>query len=130
MTEIWQPIKGWEGYYDVSNLGRIRSYRKNQFFLKEPRIVTLTDSFGYWYVHLQVKKKSKRLRVHRIVAETFIPNPNNYPVIDHIDGDKKNNKVENLKWCTQSENCCNPNTINKHPKHWYKDPITNKRIWY
>lgn len=126
IEEIWKPIKGFEGYYDVSNLGRVRSYRKNQFMSKEPRIMTLTDSFGYDYAHLKVKNINKRVRVHRLVAEAFIPNPDNKPVIDHIDCNTKNNVVTNLRWCTQKENCNNPN----HLKHWYKDPVTKKRVWY
>lgn len=126
MIEEWKPIKGWEGYYDVSNLGRVRSYRNNQFFSKEPRIVKQTNSFGYLYVKLKLKENSKRIRVHRLVAEAFIPNPNNYPVIDHLDCNTQNNNVNNLRWCTQKDNCNNPN----HLKHWYKDPITNKRVWY
>ena len=126
MIEEWKPIKGFEGYYDISNFGRVRSYRINQFMLKEPRIMTLTDSYGYDYVHLKVKEKNKRIRVHRLVAEAFIPNPDNKPVIDHIDRNTKNNNVSNLRWCTQKENCNNPN----HLRHWYKDPETNKRVWY
>ena len=132
MIEIWKPIEGFEGYYDVSTKGNVRSYRNNQFFSKTPRLVKQTESFGYLYVKLQVTDKknnifiSKRIRVNRLVAQAFIPNPYNKPEVDHIDRDRHNNNVENLRWVTHEENCNNDN----HLKHWYKDPITNKRVWY
>jgi len=62
------------------------------------------NPFGYYYVHLSIYGKSKTMRIHRLVAETYIPNPMNYPVINHKDGNKLNNNVSNLEWCTVKEN--------------------------
>lgn len=97
--EIWKDIKDFEGLYQVSNLGRVRSldrpYHKGKI---------LTPAFdgkkNYLFVGLHKNKVVKQKNVHRLVAETFIDNPNNYPCINHIDENKTNNHVENLEWCT------------------------------
>lgn len=103
MEEIWKDVKGYEGIYQVSNLGRIKSLSrntKNQYAYKEKIIKQIKDKRGYLIVNI----KKRATKVHRIVAEAFIPNPNNLPQVNHIDGNKLNNNVDNLEWCTQKEN--------------------------
>lgn len=98
MNEIWKPIKGYEGLYEVSNLGHVKSV-KNNIILKSSK-----NHKGYPFVVLYRNGKSKNDRIHRLVAETFIPNHENKPQVNHIDCDKSNNQVNNLEWCDNSEN--------------------------
>ena len=110
MQEIWKDIKNYEGIYQVSNLGRVRSLtRKVKTFnglrtTKGQLLKPLKTNRNYFRVDLKQNQKNKYISIHRLVAEAFIPNPNNYPVINHIDGDTSNNKIDNLEWCTQSHN--------------------------
>ncbi len=104
--EIWKDIKGFEGYYQISNLGSVRSldrfdgvnYRKGQ-----PIKPTLKHN-GYLQVGLRKHNKRKYILVHRLVAIHFIDNPKNKKQVNHIDCNKKNNKVNNLEWVTSREN--------------------------
>lgn len=101
--EAWKPIKGYEGYYEVSDLGRIRSLNYNH--TREVAIMTPWASpKGYQCIHLCKNGVTRSYRVSRLVAEAFIPNPENKLYVDHIDTNRRNNQVENLRWCTQSEN--------------------------
>ena len=105
--EVWKDVQGFEGQYQVSNMGRVRSLdaiieifnakRKKAGKIKIPT----PDSKGYLTVKFH---HSCTKRVHRLVAETFIPNPNSYPQVNHIDGDKTNNCVDNLEWVTNLQN--------------------------
>ena len=111
MEEVWKDIKGYEGLYQVSNLGRIKSlkrFKKNHSKLQKvnEKILKLyiNKRNGYVYRNLNKNSLEKNHRVHRLVAETFIPNPNNLPQINHKDGNKQNNCVDNLEWCTCKEN--------------------------
>lgn len=98
--ELWQDIKGFEGIYWISNFSRIKSQINNNI----PRLIKTTATHGgYRYVILCNKAKYVK-RVHRLVAETFIPNPFNLPQINHINGVKTDNRLENLEWCTSSQN--------------------------
>lgn len=100
MLEKWKPIEGFNGIYEVSNLGRIKSNA-----LEKPHIKKLScKRLGYPYTMLYLNGKATWVNVHRVVAKTFIPNPENKPCVNHIDGNKANNKVSNLEWCTRSEN--------------------------
>jgi hypothetical protein len=98
MEEIWKDIKGYEGLYQVSNFGNIRNKRTNK--IKIP----YKCKNGYMYVSLYKNNKSKNKLIHRLVAETFFKNKNNYTDVNHIDGNKLNNKIENLEFCTRSYN--------------------------
>ena len=97
--EIWKSIHGYEGIYEVSNLGRVRSVRRN--IVMSCRKM---KNNGYITCNLSHNGKVKCKLVHRLVAETFIPNHQNKPEVNHIDGDKQNNSVKNLQWVTPSEN--------------------------
>lgn len=101
--EEWRDIKGYEGLYQVSNYGRIKSlnyHRRNV----EKILTPIKHSNGYYYINLFKNKKGKIYRMHRLVAIAFIPNPNNYQLINHKDENKANNNVENLEWCTSKYN--------------------------
>ena len=119
MEEIWKDIEGYEGLYQVSNLGRVRSLDQERtkphprntsmvmhYTQKGKVLKPKSDGVGYWQVCLWKDKKSKTIRVHRLVAEAFIPNPDNLPEVNHIDEDKTNPIVTNLEWVTKSGNMC------------------------
>lgn len=101
----WKEIKGWEGRYDVSNNGEIRSWYYGLKRLSEPRLLKVkTDKYGYRAITLHHGDIKKTYTVHRLVAIAFLPNPQNLPQINHIDGDKNNNSVNNLEWCSSQKN--------------------------
>lgn len=126
MEEVWKPIKDFEGYYEVSNLGNVRSVdrivevqSKNQFgsyttkrLCKGTILRPSTNNFGYPYVLLCKDGKYTTLYVHRLVAQAFLPNPDSLPEVNHIDEDKTNNRVTNLEWCSSKYNS-NYGTRNK-----------------
>ena len=122
MEEIWKDIKGYEGLYQVSNLGRIKSLdrkariQNGAYRQVKGRIVPIRkgEKTNYPFVGLTKNHKSKMLRIHRLVADAFIPNPNNLPQINHKDGNKTNNNVNNLEWCTPSENCLHAYRVGLH----------------
>lgn len=93
--EEWKAVKGFEGKYEVSNIGRVRSLLGRQ-----PRIMGQPISLGYCMINLDRKPTG----VHRLVAEAFIPNPDNKPFVNHLNGDKKDNFAINLEWVTPQEN--------------------------
>lgn len=103
MREIWKDIKGFEGKYQISNCGRVKSLKRSGRKLEKILILTLGKR-GYWTIGLYNKQKVKRRPIHRLIAETFIPNPLNKREVNHKDSDKLNNKIENLEWVTPSEN--------------------------
>jgi hypothetical protein len=104
--EIWKDIIGYEGFYQVSNQGRIKSFYKNSKLIdKVNKIKSLKlAKDGYYNIQLIKNTKSRIFRVHRLVAVAFIPNLENKLEINHKDGIKTNNSIENLEWCTRSEN--------------------------
>lgn len=96
--EKWKDIKGYEGIYQVSSYGRVKNKLTGRIL--RPGVST----HNYLSVVLCNNGKTKGMRIHRLVAQAFIPNPDNKPCIDHIDGIRFNNFVENLRWCTSEEN--------------------------
>lgn len=111
MDEIWKAIPGFDGRYEVSNLGRVKScdrFRKSKSgslsHVKERILKPRQDKNGYLEVAISKDGKLHYFRCHRLVADAFIPNPNHFPVINHKDEDVTNNIVSNLEWCSVSYN--------------------------
>ena len=150
MTEIWKDIQGYEGFYQISNLGNVKSLErvidKGNGILqhRKERIMNKRESVdGYYIAKLNVNKKSKSIAIHILVARHFLDNPNNYPEVDHKDCNRKNNQVDNLEWCTHQQNvehskqlghyktksgCDNPNYKNDTLKIKYKNNPTLAKI--
>jgi hypothetical protein len=110
MQEIWKDIPNYEGIYQVSNFGNFKSYERIVFYnnkkaIRKSKILNLRESkAGYLYTVFSVNKERKTIKPHRIVAKVFVDNPLNKPCVNHINGIKTDNRVENLEWVTHSEN--------------------------
>lgn len=108
MQEIYKDIVGYEGLYQVSNLGNVKSFHRN----KDGTIIKLkTNKYGYNNINLCKKGNKKFILVHRLVATLFIQNKLNKPCVNHINGIKNDNRVQNLEWCTYSENSIHANRL-------------------
>lgn len=128
MEEIWKDIEGYEGLYQVSNFGNVKrlegkiySYITNKYETrKEHMIKTRVGNRKYKVVNLCKNSKRECKTVHRLIAQAFLPNPNNFECVNHIDGNKLNNKIDNLEWCTTQQNI----------QHAYKNNLmtNNKKI--
>lgn len=136
VKEIWKPIKNYEGFYEVSNLGRVKSLQRGVPYKRwgdslktiQTKILSQKKSTAlYEQVVLSKNGAKKDYLTHRLVAETFIPNPENKPEVNHIDGNKKNNSLKNLEWVTRIENkeharinnlvaCCEAHGMSKYPR--------------
>lgn len=103
-SEVFVPVKGYEGLYEVSNTGKVRSLHKGSRYGKELSQLMRSRNASYPAVALSKNGKSKSIYVHRLVAEAFIDNPEKKKCVNHIDRDKTNNNVSNLEWVTYSEN--------------------------
>lgn len=115
--EVWKTINGYNERYEVSNYGNVRSKDmivngrlKDCHKIKGRILKPCNDKEGYKNIVLCINKKRKTFRLHRLVAIAFIPNPDNLPEIDHIDGDRTNNHLDNLRWSTRKANANNPIT--------------------
>lgn len=115
--EIWKPVKGYEGLYEVSNQGNVRSVHYKGTNTAKTLVLKANNS-GRLYVGLYLNGRPKYFLVHRLVAMAFVPNPNAYPEINHIDENPMNNNVENLEWCTRKQNVRYYN--DNHPDHYRK----------
>ena len=111
MEESWKPVVGYEGLYEVSDLGRVRSLdrvvkgKRNSKWERKGRILQQADrGNGYYAVCLHKSGTQKMYLVHRLVAVAFIPNPFNKPCVNHLDENKQNNAISNLEWATYKEN--------------------------
>ena len=119
MEEIWKDIKDYEGHYQVSNLGRVKSIKFGKEIILKQHI---NIKGGYYYVCLLKNGKHKNYYVHRLVAEAFIPNSYNLPQVNHRDENKLNNNVDNLEWCTNEYNH-NYGTINERISQSQSKPV-------
>ena len=126
--EIWKDVVGYEGYYMVSSFGRVASLgrfilRFGKYVYKNPSIMSdVSTENRYNKVVLKVDGNNKSFSVHRLVATAFMTNPHNLRCIDHIDGDKTNNNISNLRWCTDLQNQNNPITREKQ-----RNTLINKK---
>ena len=116
--EQWKPIQEFNGEYEVSNLGRVRSMKR--YYGVVGRIMPQTiQRKGYYAVTLWMNNKAYCRKVHRLVIEAFTPNPDSLPCINHIDGNKLNNHIDNLEWCTYQQNMQHAvRTGLTHPHQW------------
>ena len=110
MTDIWKDIKGYEGIYQVSSIGQVRSVVRQvsngHGMTEHPERLLKPNTLakGYYQVTLYKDNKRKSFQVHRLVAQAFVDNPNNMPQVNHINGNKQDNTFSNLEWCDNSEN--------------------------
>lgn len=144
MEEIWKDIEGWQGYYQVSDLGRVRSLERFNTLTRngttfksfiEGKILKISnDKVGYKIISLESsqKKFKKTYKIHRLVSIHFIPNPENKPMVNHINGIKSDNRAENLEWATAKENCVHAHENNlvesSKGEHHYNSKLTEEIV--
>lgn len=135
--EIWEDIKNFEGIYQISNLGKVKSLSRKVKQSNGTVIATKTailksckDGRGYYFVKTSVNAKKKIVKIHRQVALCFIPNPGNKPQVNHKDGDKNNNRITNLEWVTGKENVNHSveNGLHKSGEDVCNSKLTNKQV--
>ena len=132
MQEVWKDVRGYEGFYQVSNKGRVKSsarvitWKDGERKVSEKIMKNQIDKDGYLVVSLNKNKKRNSFKVHRLVATEFLENKENLPVVNHINEDKKDNVPSNLEWCTRKYNSqysLNRSIIGTHSK-------TNEKIFF
>ena len=106
MEELWKDIPEFEGLYQISNTGKVKSYRKSKKYKCPDNFILKNTLANNGYVQVTLYSETKRVKklVHRLVAEAFVPNPNSYSSVNHIDENVLNNSAENLEWCTVQYN--------------------------
>lgn len=115
MIEEWRDIENYEGIYQISNKGRVKSFKKH--YNKNGKIIkAIRIKNGYYNVVLCVNGTKHKEYIHRLVAKAFISNPNNYPFVNHKDENPSNNCVNNLEWCTQKYNMNYGSLLEKHKR--------------
>ena len=119
--EIWKDIEGYEGLYQVSNMGRVKSLNYHRTG-KEGILEGYDNGYGYLQVQLWKDGKDKKCRINRLVAQAFLENPEGYTDVNHKNEDKTNNCVENLEWCSRSYNI-NHGTRNKRVAEKNSKPV-------
>lgn len=122
--EEWIDIEGYEGMYQVSNQGRVKSLK----FGKEKILKSGNNGRGYLQVNLSKDGKQAHKQIHRLVAQAFIPNPNNLQEVNHKDEDKTNNHVENLEWCDRKYNVNYGTGVQRSGENRRNDPKQSKRV--
>lgn len=135
--EIWKDIVDYEGLYQISNLSRIRSldrrinHKNNHTIIRKGKVIKpVLGNRGYLKFLLSKDNKQKAQLLHRIVAQYFIPNPENKSEVNHIDGDKTNCRIENLEWVTPSENSIHGFALDLKPRgeNHFKTKLTNEQV--
>jgi hypothetical protein len=127
MEEIWKPIKGYEGRYEVSNLGRVKSYVVDH--INGTIRKGIKTRIGYLTVTLyDTNGNIKTHPIHRLVASAFIPNPNGYPQVNHKDEDKTNNHADNLEWCTALYNVRYGTRLARHRQSMICNPHLSRKV--
>ena len=138
-NEVWRPVAGFEGLYEISSLGRVKSVDRyvkqgtknggiRTFHVREKILPHKINTSGYPIVVLTRDGKSVWMRVHRLLAAAFIPNPDNLPEIDHIDTNKQNYNIDNLRWVTHAQNMNNETTKKDSRSTVYSDEAIMRRI--
>ena len=138
MTEIWRDIKSYEGLYQVSNLGKVKSIERvvtnNKHggvrVVKETILHPTDNGHGYKIIGLRKDGHRKNFYIHRLVATAFIPNPTQAKYINHIDYNRENNKINNLEWCTQRENINHSRENMRKPKSCCRPSNTGHKYVY
>lgn len=132
--EQWLPVVGFEGEYEVSNLGRVRSLdravrHRYATAVKRGQFLKLrTDGKGYHFVGLNLARVTTQERVHRLVAQAFLPNPKNLPVVNHLDHCRTNNRVSNLEWSTQKDNCRHAAKCGRYKSDRMSRKLTREKV--
>lgn len=127
LSEEWRDIPNYEGLYQVSNLGRVKSLNYNH--TKQEKILKQANNKGYLYVLLYNQKKRTLHKIHRLVATAFIPNPNNLPFINHKDENPLNNRADNLEWCTAAYNSNYGTNIQRRSKKLTNRQDLSKQVF-
>lgn len=124
--EVWKEIAFSHGRYEISNYGRVKSFNNGKFKILKPCL----NRYGYLYVDLSINGKKRRVHIHRLVAETFIQNPENKATVDHVFNNKFDNYVENLRWATVAENIryARDTGASKSGEENYKAKLTDEEV--